>query len=578
MTEFGLESFDAQYDFLLRDRMLLFKQEFNDHQSDPSLLDLLTLKKDLQKGITGDIELFIINKKGVVEYTTYQRDLGLNFSQFSDFFSSLTEIRLGNRYKSDPWIQDYYNSSLYWKYGYLPTDDHSYILEIGLRNEEYSQLHKDIVSQFKNLMKEALQIPDLLYVEIYDKAHRKRTIMPDYKVNLSEITGILNSQKLDTILNQTFTSKRSSLIHNNENKQQISIQYVDLSSTKSASGAERSFVGILVFSTASIENTIFWYRIGFIIATFISLIIGFFITRYLSAYISKPIEHMTTDIGIIASFDRNHPIRETGIQETENLRISINHMNASIITYTSEIERQNNEIRRELNLRKNAENSLSRVNTRLLQLSQITRHDILNQVTALHLYIDLMFNLKEKSEYDSSLRKAASILDIITNLLYFTYDYEKIGMSGPVWQDLSEILKECMKEFEKQITITYSCDSIEILVDPLFKKVIYNLIDNTIRHGEYADTVEILFTERDNLGILTYKDNGSGVDENNKKKIFHHAFGKGSGFGLAFIKEVLESDGIQIREVGMKGKGVVFEMIIPKDRYRCQYNVQTYTI
>jgi signal transduction histidine kinase len=569
LTEFGLESFDAKYDYLLHERALQFSKEYQDHQHNPSLIPLQQLKTRISSGINGDIELFIINKSGVIEYTTYPDDLGVDFSRYPDFFSSLTRIRLGNEFRSDPWIQDFYNPAVYWKYGYLPTRDHQYLLEIGLRNGNYSSQHTEMVADLKKLTGQALNISDLLYVEIYDKTLRKRTIRADEREqNLSLMTGLFTGNELGDLLNRTFETKQSSVIPNPHRKQVISVQYVDLSPTRSVSGSERSFIGILVFSTESREKTIVLYRIGFVAATILALIICLVITRYLSASISKPIEMMTQDVEIIASSNLHHSVRSTGICETEKLRVGINKMIDSIKSHIGKIESQNYEIKNELVLRRRAESSLSRANKRLLQLSQITRHDILNQVTALHLSLELASSEKEISQFSLYSEKAQSILRVIADLLYFTYDYEKIGQQGSIWQNLGELLDQNREEFSGQINLIHSCNTVEIKVDPLFRKVIYNLIDNTIRHGTKADTVRVIFSEDAGKGKLIYQDNGVGIVESDKKKIFDHAFGKGTGLGLAFIREVLESDEVMIAETGISGEGATFEMIFPQDRYR----------
>jgi len=96
--------------------------------------------------------------------------------------------------------------------------------------------------------------------------------------------------------------------------------------------------------------------------------------------------------------------------------------------------------------------------------------------------------------------------------------------------------------------------------------VFYNLIDNTIRHGA-ASTITISFEEKES-GYLIYQDDGFGIVESDKEKIFSRGYGKGTGIGMAFIREVLESDDIAIRENGIKGKGASFEIMVPPDHYR----------
>ncbi|HWQ66398.1 MAG TPA: HAMP domain-containing sensor histidine kinase [Methanospirillum sp.] len=569
LTEFGVESFDTRYDFLLHERSLLFLQAYQENRKNPAMINLEALKEKISLGAPGDIELHMINKDGIVEYTTYKRDYKQDFSQYPDFFSSLTNIRLGNEFRSDPWIRDFYDSDVYWKYGYMPTDDHDFILELGLIEKNYSHMHQEMISELRRVTSDALDIPGITHAEVYDKAHRKQTIWSDdRKKNLSSITGMFHGDDLDRVLNQTFISKQSSLIDNPDKNQILSIHYINLSTTRSASGSERSYVGIQVFSTDSTERSILLYRTGFILVTIITLVLSLVLAQYLSANISRPIEMMTEDVGFIASSSLTHSVRATGVNETEQLRASINQMVGSINEYIHEIKKRELDLKKELILREKTEISLAKVNKRLTQLSEITRHDILNQITALKIYLEVIPETDDKESVDEYAEKAGQILEKITLLLFFTYDYEKIGQDQPIWHNIGKLLDQSQNEFAGQIIITHTCDKVEILADPLIKKIIYNLIDNTIRHGVNADTIRVSFEEREKYGSLIYQDNGEGIPKINKEKIFVRGFGKGSGLGMAFITEVLESHDFTICENGVEGMGVRFEITIPMDKFR----------
>lgn len=569
LTEYGLESFDARYDYLLHDRLLSFHDEYEKHREDPGKINLSVLQKKLSVGTQGNIDLYLINASGVIEYTTRTTDLHLDFSKYPDFYSSLTSIREGTEFRSDPWIRDFSNPNLYFKYGYLPTDDHRYILEISLRNDNYTRMHKEVVSNLRTITSGALAIKPLVYGALYDKAHRRQTIRSvDESRNISAITGILTQPTLDSLLNRSFENKESFLIQNPEKNQILSVQYIDLSPTRSASGSERSYVGILVFSRDSLDQSLFWYYLLLLTGTALSLLVGVFIARYLSAYISRPIETMTEDVGIIASSNLHHTVRATGVQETEILRFSINRMILSIQEYISEIENQQEELHHELSLRTTVEHSLTRANQRLLQLSRITRHDILNQVTALQLYLEFIAEEMTTPQGKNYSEKARQVLRIITDLLYFTYDYEKIGLDGARWQRIRDILSELGEEFSDKIPISHSCQDLEIYADPLLPKVFYNLIDNTLRHGRTADAIRIHTLKRPGGMIVIYEDTGVGIPGELKEQIFVNGFGKGTGLGMSFIREVLESDGMTILENGKEGEGARFEIWVPDGRYR----------
>ena len=110
--------------------------------------------------------------------------------------------------------------------------------------------------------------------------------------------------------------------------------------------------------------------------------------------------------------------------------------------------------------------------------------------------------------------------------------------------------------------------TIQIFADPLFEKVMYNLTDNTIRHGKTATEVYVsVTTDQDDIRII-WDDNGVGVPIDQKEMIFNRGFGKNTGLGLFLIREVLTITGMTIQETGEPGRGARFEITVPDGMWR----------
>ena len=69
--------------------------------------------------------------------------------------------------------------------------------------------------------------------------------------------------------------------------------------------------------------------------------------------------------------------------------------------------------------------------------------------------------------------------------------------------------------------------------------------------------------------ILVYEDNGVGIPDDEKAKIFERGYGKNTGLGLYLVQEILSLTDIAIRETGEPGHGARFEMQIPRQSFRC---------
>jgi signal transduction histidine kinase len=67
-------------------------------------------------------------------------------------------------------------------------------------------------------------------------------------------------------------------------------------------------------------------------------------------------------------------------------------------------------------------------------------------------------------------------------------------------------------------------------------------------------------------------DDGVGIPDDEKEKIFTRGFGKNTGYGLFLIREILSITGFSIKENGVSGKGAQFIISIPQNSLRFSKN------
>ncbi len=104
--------------------------------------------------------------------------------------------------------------------------------------------------------------------------------------------------------------------------------------------------------------------------------------------------------------------------------------------------------------------------------------------------------------------------------------------------------------------------------DPLLEKVFYNLVENSIRHGEGVTKITIRSVETPEGLTLILEDNGTGVPGPEKEKIFRRESYKNTGFGLFLGREILAITNLSISETGIPGEGARFEIFAPRGAYR----------
>jgi PAS domain S-box-containing protein len=204
-------------------------------------------------------------------------------------------------------------------------------------------------------------------------------------------------------------------------------------------------------------------------------------------------------------------------------------------------------------------------------LSSITRHDINNQLTGLKIYLGLI----EQEQTDPALavycQKATAAADQIAAIIQFTREYEQIGIAAPVWHDCRQLADSVARQVMPE-KIAFHNDlphGMEVFADPLIFKVFYNLLDNAVRYGGKITAVQLYAHEaEDGSAVIVCEDNGDGVPENEKERIFDMGFGKNTGLGLALSREILDITGITVRETGTSGAGARFEMDVPPENCR----------
>ncbi len=232
---------------------------------------------------------------------------------------------------------------------------------------------------------------------------------------------------------------------------------------------------------------------------------------------------------------------------------------------------------RDITGRKKVENALmgafdevALVNEKLGVVGRLTRHDVRNKLSAVtgNIYLAKQ-TLPPDSESVNYLKETESAIDQIERIFDFARMYEQLGA-----EELSDV--DVGKSFDVAISLLQDLGKIEIendckgclvLADSLLEQLFYNLMDNSLKHGEKVSKIRLYCkTEKDRLKLV-YEDNGIGIPEGEKENIFGEGYGKGTGVGLHMITIMCNIYGWSIQETGKQGKGAQFTITIPKTSF-----------
>jgi PAS domain S-box-containing protein len=223
--------------------------------------------------------------------------------------------------------------------------------------------------------------------------------------------------------------------------------------------------------------------------------------------------------------------------------------------------------------RKRAEEALRRANKQVALLTSVTRHDILNKLTALRGYISYMKKQQISDTLAEIIRKEENVADLIARLIIFTRDYRDVGVEPPGWIDVEGTIRSIEMSMDLGgVSVRVAAGGLSIYADPLLRRVFCTLIENSLHHGGNISEIRVTVRQERGRAVLVYEDDGMGVPEDQKEKIFDWEYGKNAGPGLFLAREILAITSISIVETGEPGKGVRFEMTVPEGSYRITGN------
>jgi PAS domain S-box-containing protein len=236
---------------------------------------------------------------------------------------------------------------------------------------------------------------------------------------------------------------------------------------------------------------------------------------------------------------------------------------------TDELLRANDALKAEIQERERFEAAIKLTNRKLNTLSSITRHDILNQISAIVMYLSLAEETSTEPVVIDHLKKIEQLTELIQAQIRFTRDYQSIGANAPIWQLVAATVRSAIQNLNMgTIRVENLLGSLEIYADYLLEKVFFNLVDNSLRHGGNVSVCRFLYRKDPGGVTILYEDDGIGVPAGAKDKIFKREYYRNTGYGMFLAHEILSITNLSIKETGDPGHGVRFEIFVPEGTYR----------
>lgn len=212
------------------------------------------------------------------------------------------------------------------------------------------------------------------------------------------------------------------------------------------------------------------------------------------------------------------------------------------------------------------------------EMAKQVAHEIKNPLTPMRLSVQSFQrkfdpndpNIHKKvDEYTKTLIQQ---IDTMSSIASAFSNFAKMPAQKSEQLNVIEVIDLALDIFTENY-ITFTADEKEIIATfdrTQLIRVVTNLVKNAIQSipEERTPKIDVHVFSQDNNVLFTVADNGNGVSEENKLKIFEPKFTtktSGMGLGLPMIKKIIETYNGSITFTSEEQKGTIFKVTFPKE-------------
>lgn len=314
----------------------------------------------------------------------------------------------------------------------------------------------------------------------------------------------------------------------------------------------------------------------FLSCFFISVILSFFYSRYLS----RPVRALSQASGKMADLDFS--VR-TAMKRTDELGIlseNLDCMAGNLDQALKSLQQANSQLKSEMEQEREQEQ-------RRMEFFAAASHELKTPITILKGQVEGMAqNVGVYKDRDRYLARAGEVTVTLQGMVQEILTISKMESAGFQVKkkeiNLAELIRVQIAELndlleEKEMALTLSLpETCKCMADPgLMETVIRNLLVNALRYSPAGEEirVELLKKEQEKELVFTIENTGVHIPEQDFGRIFDAFYrvdssrnrkNGGSGLGLYIVREILEQHGAWYEMKNTK-KGVLFQFKIGHD-------------
>ncbi len=293
----------------------------------------------------------------------------------------------------------------------------------------------------------------------------------------------------------------------------------------------------------------------FVLLFVLSVLLAIFISNWTT----RPLDVLKQALGGVVLQGANEPIRYRGKDEVGEL----------VAVYNRKVEE----------LRESAERlAQSERESAWKEMARQVAHEIKNPLTPMKLGIQHFQRSWDPSSPDARERLdrfSASMVEQIDALSRVAGDFSRFAQMSAAREsllDLSEVARNAVTLLagEPNVEVTVETPGpLMVLADrEHLLRVLNNLLKNAVQAipAERRRSVHVVLRRHDGQAVLEVRDNGTGIPEDVRERIFEPSFttkSSGMGLGLAMVKRMVEQAGGTVRFETEEGTGTRFFVSLP---------------
>ena len=284
------------------------------------------------------------------------------------------------------------------------------------------------------------------------------------------------------------------------------------------------------------------------------IVVAILTILFVSKYISRPLIMLKEKLQLVSIGKDNSKIQWQGIEEIEALVTEYNRMIDALASSSERLAKSERE-------------------TAWREMAKQVAHEIKNPLTPMKLSVQYMMHSYDENATDNKerLQTLANTLveqiDTLTDIATAFSDFANMPKSTMKMHDFEAIINTAVDIFTdyNNVAISVNVESaLTLFIDKnQWLRVFNNLIKNSIQAAIVGQKLSIIIdvSIQEEYVVISFADDGHGIDEDMKDKIFVPNFTtktKGSGLGLAMVRNIVSNSNGEISFESERGKGTVF--------------------